>query len=604
MVDNVSITQGAGTAIAADEVTDGVLGTVKVQMFKLMDGTLDSTNKAIVSAAGALKVDAGVPVNTTTLGTLTASDAVVAAPIGDGSLISGTSTAGSVVFAVVPDGFHAWTLMIKGYVSGAIYTEASNNSTNGTDGDWVEIKGRRTGTAVGVESVVYTMVANGYYRGNAAGFKYLRARLIGGTGPTIQFVLSRAMGATFLNSGVPGGNSAIGSVKIIDPTSSIFASLKPASTAAVATDTSIVTTPHPSGVQFVQGYQPATTTGSITTATSVVGPINVNGLNIVTVGVYGTYTGVTFIFEASTDSTNWFSIQGSRVDNGLVSTGLVLGSTANYAWDIPIGAWTTFRVRATAYGTGTASILLSGQSMPYEPAPSAITQGVIQPGTALPTSPTVAPVIIGGGSIGGGTNATTATVKAASTVAVATDTALVVSIHPSSSSNPPAITKGTQGAIGVTTQDLKDAGRNVTNYFMNLPVSTSATDTLMSLTGYKSGAAVGATTTPAVVTTGKTYRITSVTLNYVASAAAGTAKFTLRALSGGVVLIGSPPVQVWVIGGPAAVAGVSQTVHLELYDGLEFAAGFGIGVSMVGLNSTSAAAITGFAQIAINGYEY
>jgi hypothetical protein len=57
MADNVLVTAGSGTTIAADEVVDGTLGTVKVQYVKLMDGTLDGTTKAAVGANG-LKVDA------------------------------------------------------------------------------------------------------------------------------------------------------------------------------------------------------------------------------------------------------------------------------------------------------------------------------------------------------------------------------------------------------------------------------------------------------------------------------------------------------------------------------------------------------------------
>lgn len=144
---------------------------------------------------------------------LTATDAVVAAPDGLGTLVSGASTAGSIVSLAIPDGFISWTILIKSWTSGAVYTEASFNSTTGTDGDWVEIKCRRTGTAPGVESVVYALVSNGYYRGNCAGFTYLRARFIGaGTGVTAGFQLSRGMGATFLNSGIPGGSSSIGIV--------------------------------------------------------------------------------------------------------------------------------------------------------------------------------------------------------------------------------------------------------------------------------------------------------------------------------------------------------------------------------------------------------
>jgi hypothetical protein len=56
MADNVAITPGTGASIAADEVTDATLGSCKVQFTKLMDGTLDSTNKAVVNSSGQLSV--------------------------------------------------------------------------------------------------------------------------------------------------------------------------------------------------------------------------------------------------------------------------------------------------------------------------------------------------------------------------------------------------------------------------------------------------------------------------------------------------------------------------------------------------------------------
>jgi hypothetical protein len=49
VADNVAITAGTGTTIAADELVDGTLGTVKVQYVKLMDGTLNSATKATVA---------------------------------------------------------------------------------------------------------------------------------------------------------------------------------------------------------------------------------------------------------------------------------------------------------------------------------------------------------------------------------------------------------------------------------------------------------------------------------------------------------------------------------------------------------------------------
>lgn len=52
MADNVAVTAGSGTTIAADEVVDATLGTVKVQYVKIMDGTLDGSTKAAVGASG------------------------------------------------------------------------------------------------------------------------------------------------------------------------------------------------------------------------------------------------------------------------------------------------------------------------------------------------------------------------------------------------------------------------------------------------------------------------------------------------------------------------------------------------------------------------
>src|SRR3569833_2292813 len=52
MADNVAVTAGSGTSIAADEVVDGTLGTVKVQYVKVKSGVLDNTNKLVVDTHG------------------------------------------------------------------------------------------------------------------------------------------------------------------------------------------------------------------------------------------------------------------------------------------------------------------------------------------------------------------------------------------------------------------------------------------------------------------------------------------------------------------------------------------------------------------------
>jgi hypothetical protein len=172
----------------------------------------------------------------------------------------------------------------------------------------------------------------------------------------------------------------------------------------------------------------------------------------------------------------------------------------------------------------------------------------------------------------------------------------------------PTLTKGVQGATGFSMQQLKDAGRNQTNFFMAAPILSTATDTLMSLTGYKSGAAVAPTTTPALVTAGKTLRVTSITITYVTIVTTpGAVKFTLRANPSGVVLIGSPAVRNFIVGEPsgiAPVAGKYNTVTFPIPDGMEFPAGTGIGMSMVGLNAAGVAAALGFGHCTIDSYEY
>jgi hypothetical protein len=61
MADNVNITEAGTTAIAADEVVDGTLGTVKVQYVKLVDGALGGTTK-VMATVRAQPTDSGLVV--------------------------------------------------------------------------------------------------------------------------------------------------------------------------------------------------------------------------------------------------------------------------------------------------------------------------------------------------------------------------------------------------------------------------------------------------------------------------------------------------------------------------------------------------------------
>lgn len=204
---------------------------------------------------------------------------------------------------------------------------------------------------------------------------------------------------------------------------------------------------------------------------------------------------------------------------------------------------------------------------------------------------------------------TTVTAVTAITNALPAGTNRIGLVRPVDSADADLTTiKGTQTSRALGVQDLKDSGRNQTNFFTAIQIVTTNTDTLLSLTGYKSGAAVNATTTPAVVTSGKTYRITAIEISYTTIITTpGSTRITLRANTGGTVQITSPVVAIWEVGEPngiAPVAGKKNTIHLNFPDGIEFSAGTGIGISQLGLNTVGAAAAVGYGQVCIIGFEY
>jgi hypothetical protein len=126
------------------------------------------------------------------------------------------------------------------------------------------------------------------------------------------------------------------------------------------------------GTTIVQGQQSTLQSGTITTATSTVTNTGATNYNLATIAVTGTYAGVTAVFEGSPDGTNWFAIQGQQTDTGAAGTGFTTLTNTTRAWDVFIGAWTQIRVRATAWTSGTATILISMQTMPTEPVPTVV----------------------------------------------------------------------------------------------------------------------------------------------------------------------------------------------------------------------------------------
>src|SRR5215213_1607140 len=126
--------------------------------------------------------------------------------------------------------------------------------------------------------------------------------------------------------------------------------------------------------RIVGGSSPVTTTGTITTATSTVTSGDVGQYNNMTVVVSGTYAGVNMIFEVSPDAGNtWVPLVMSRLDGtGTESVSGVLTANATRGWEGTLPAVNRFRVRATAWTSGTANIILAAGSMPLEPVVQAI----------------------------------------------------------------------------------------------------------------------------------------------------------------------------------------------------------------------------------------
>lgn len=115
----------------------------------------------------------------------------------------------------------------------------------------------------------------------------------------------------------------------------------------------------------------ANVTGTITTSTSVITATDLTGVGSVTVNIAGTYAGVNVTFEASVDGTNFVPIAampvGSTTPSVVTSTGVLTTNSTN-AWNVsPLLGMAQFRVRATAFVSGTANVTidLSAQFVQY-----------------------------------------------------------------------------------------------------------------------------------------------------------------------------------------------------------------------------------------------
>lgn len=234
--------------------------------------------------------------------------------------------------------------------------------------------------------------------------------------------------------------------------------------------------------------QAARVTGTITAnGQSVTAPVS--AYSVATVTVTGTYTGLTFAPEASDDNgvTYYPVLASDSSSTASAATSISPGTNATKMYNVTLPGVTNFRVRATAFTSGTASVGITATADPmvFNVAAGIVGIPTIQGNSASLASDSGLPVKTGGvfnttqptattgqridtqstargavivatgvdafsSRVTDGTN--TAAVKAASTAAGATDPALVVAVSPNNSI---AVTQATAASLNAAVVGTK-----------------------------------------------------------------------------------------------------------------------------------------------------
>lgn len=137
------------------------------------------------------------------------------------------------------------------------------------------------------------------------------------------------------------------------------------SSVVLASDHQIITT---------QGVQDTNTSGTITSGTSIIGPLSVSQRNVVTATISGTYAGVTVVPETSLDGVVWTPIQMADVETSAALAVWVLPANKSITLECAVGAASQVRLRATTWTSGTANVTLAAQSQAYEPIATSLVQ--------------------------------------------------------------------------------------------------------------------------------------------------------------------------------------------------------------------------------------
>ena len=570
MADNTL--QGGTDLISTDELTllnGGAVSGFKVQRVKVgygVDGSLQD-----VTSAAPLPMTNIADVDNTATGSLAAAAATVVLTI------SGKSSA-----SVQLSGTWVGTVTFEGTVDGTTW-----NNVNAV--------------AATTSTPQPTTTVNGLYRLTPGGLSQIRANMTAYTSGSVTVAMrsGNGSGGIFANQILP--------TKMTDGVST--ASIKPASTAAVAADSGLVVTIHPSSATqpvsgtFFQATQPV-----VVNSNSLVSTVNSSA---VALGANAVFTGTAEdVTEYSSVKVSIFADQASATD-GLQLQQSINGTNWDFidAYSVPIATGKTFGAPVQAkffrvvYTNGAVATTAVRLQTIYSK--QAKQTGAHRPQDARGNDNDFEELLSYGMAFNG-----TSWDRLRTSIAngLVTDVSRIVAALPTGTNSigtvqQAALTKATQGATGVTTQDLKDAGRVAVMISCYRAAGIITTEALFAAATFAS-TRDGATATTGVqfsVTAGKRFRIQGVECSLFGNAAlATTSKLVLRYLgAGGTITNTSPIAAIWDIGSNVATTGnyVGPMV-LPIPDGLEFIAGSSFGFT----NVSSAATV--LHTITLIGYEY
>lgn len=311
------------------------------------------------------------------------------------SFIIGNPTANSAaIFSL--SSITSINIQTTGIWTGSLRIEAS------TDGGttYVSKFSRLPGT---VYAGAATVTSNAFLIAAVSGCTHIRIRSIAAWTGTATIKISESINDHLVD--------VLNPIRLLDSTTSTLMTIKPASTAPVATDTAVIVALSPntnlaSGQPIINGEQ-TDFTGTFTNATQTgtVIATNLDGYGNVLISINGTYGTATAIFEGSDDSgTTWYTVQASRDNTNVIETGYTSLTNTSQTWQINNPGFDSIRLRSTAVTSGTVNVRMSASA-----APGAAGANVAI-GTALPTGTNVIGSVNQGTSPWVTSNATTSVV--------------------------------------------------------------------------------------------------------------------------------------------------------------------------------------------------